>query len=78
MVTRPQPSRLDRLARRYTVDRTFDAFVAACLKSPGYVPTMSPAHRSDREALELAELADAFDAAMTAAGDSRRAWRGSR
>lgn len=58
---------LDALTRRHTAFRTFAELTSTSLDS-GYVPTLS------RPATWL--LADEFDAAMTAAGSSIRAWRG--
>lgn len=73
--------RADELTRRWTA---WDGF-RALLDPPGdptYLPTLqgppgrSQAARIERE--EMRELADLYDAAQAARGDSRRAWRGSR
>ena len=60
--------RLDAIVRERTAFDSFDALVDT---HPDYWPTIKAAEHPD-----LMILADAFDAAVEAIGQSRRAWRG--
>jgi len=62
------PDPLDTLTRQFT---GFDSFSQMLEAAPDYSPTLR-----DSDCPEVRKLADAFDAAMAARGDSRRAWRG--
>ncbi len=73
--------RADELTRRWTAWEGFRALLESS-GDPDYRPTLqgppgrSQAAKQERE--EMRELADLYDAAQAARGDSRRAYRGSR
>ena len=73
-------NRIDQITDYLTAYRTFDQLVAAGMT--GFSPSLTcrPARRTDRHIIEAnamkVELADAFDAAMVAAGRANRAFRG--
>lgn len=60
-------SRLDHLTRKYTGFQSFDAMLEP---HTDYFPSLGPMVNP-----ELKEIADAYDAAQTARGDHRRAYR---
>ena len=72
-------SRADYLTRRWTGIHTFVELLNP-VDDPAYIPSLIPprgrSKAAQEEASEFAELADLYDAAQAARGDTRRAYRG--
>ena len=67
-----QAQSINELVRKHTAFESMDAMLNT---APHYRPTLRTGGRS-RVARELAQIADAYDTAQAARGDSRRAFRG--
>ena len=63
---------INELVRKHTAFASFEAMIHS---APHYRPTLRTGGRS-KMAKEMAQIADAYDAAQAARGDSRRAYRG--
>lgn len=65
-------AQIEFFTRKYTAYRTFEEM----LNERNAPSLKSTASMRAKEKIETARLADAYDAAQIARGDSRRAWRG--